>query len=359
MTTPLSHYIMIVLTRHRIEWSCRPSPEGTGGIRVVVAVLLSSSPPVDDMMAEGEKEKPKWRASWSRRELNLNLGYHCRVSVDASWAKNQIQPIPFQHPMAGAVDDQQCIDHGLSYPRDFLSGLEIIQNRLAPHTPIYAITAAQYAQLKYAYSLTDVEDSVLFPFLHGLEGDNVAQNLFFSHPRGRDGQPAHPTVPRYRGLMSVACPIEDEDGHVIVGMEVESGNSSDSELDQLTYDEGAEHQRQQQQQQSQQQQRYENDWMLTRQHSSSFSSASATTASSSPLSAASTTATSLWSETPPGGAIQSGGGTTPPCADQDSESPPPRSSSTCRLLSSILPHEIISPTESRFVKPIIPEGISL
>jgi dual specificity MAP kinase phosphatase len=305
-------------------------------------------------MVEGGRKNGSGEQVGRGGELNLNLGYHCRVSVDASLGKEPYLT-PFQHPMASAVDDQQRIHHGLSYPKDFLSGLEIIQNRLVPHTPIYAITAAQYAQLKYAYSLTDVEDSVLFPFLHGLEGDNVAQNLFFSHPRGRDGQPAHPTVPRYRGLMSVACPIEDEDGHVIVGMEVESGNSSDSELDQLTYDEGAEHQRQQQQQQ----QRYENDWTLTRQHSSSFSSASATTTSSSPLSAASTTATSLWSETPPGGAIQSGGGTTPPCADQDSESPPPRCSSTCRLLSSVLPHEIISPTESRFVKPIIPEGISL
>ena len=257
--------------------------------------------------------------------------------------------------MAGVVDDEQHIHHGLSYPRDFLSGLEVIQNRPAPHTPIYAITAAQYAQLKYAYSLTDVDDSVLFPFLHGLEGDNVAQNLFFSHTRGRDGQPTHAILPRYRGLMSVACPIEDEDGHVIVGMEVESSNSSDSEPDQLAYEEGTE---QQQQQQHQLQQRYENNWTLTRQHSSSFSSASATTTSSSPLSA-STTATSLWSETPQGSAIQGGGGATPSCADQHSESPPPRSSSAYRLLSSTLPHEIISPTESVFVKPIIPEGISL
>lgn len=256
--------------------------------------------------------------------------------------------------MASAVDDEQHIHHGLSYPKDFLSGLEIIQNRPAPHTPIYAITAAQYAQLKYAYSLADVDDSVLFPFLHGLEGDNVAQNLFFSHTRGRDGQPAH-ALPRYRGLMSVACPIEDEDGHVIVGMDVESGNSSDSEPDQIVYEESTE---QQHRQQSQQQQRFENDWALARRHSSSFSSASATTTSSSPLSA-STTATSLWSETPQSSAIQSGGGATPSCADQDSESPPPRSSSTCRLLSSVLPHEIISPTGSAFVKPVIPDGISL
>jgi dual specificity MAP kinase phosphatase len=260
--------------------------------------------------------------------------------------------------MAGAVDDEQRIHHGLCYPKDFLSGLEIIQNRPAPHTPIYAITAAQYARLKYAYSLADVDDSVLFPFLHGLEGDNIAQNLFFSHTRGRDGQTAYATLPRYRGLMSVACPIEDEDGHVIVGMDVESGNSSDSELDQIVYEESTEQQQQHRQQSQQQQQRYENDWALARRHSSSFSSASVTTTSSSPLSA-STTATSLWSETPQGSAIQSGGGATPSCVDQDSESPPPRSSSTCRLLSSVLPHEIISPTESAFVKPIIPEGISL
>lgn len=244
--------------------------------------------------------------------------------------------------------------HGLHYPEHFLEGLEVIQNRPAPHTPIYALSAAQYAQLKHEYSLADVDDSVLFPFLHGLEGDNVAQNLFFSHSRGRDGQPTHATVPRYRGLMSVACPIEDEEGRVVIGLDTESGSSSGSDIDQLAYEDG-DHQHPVPLSTSYNRDSTfaQSDWTLTRQHSSSFSSASAT--SSSPLSA-STTATSLWSDSQHG--LQGASGAT--CADEpDSESPPPRSSSTCRLLSSVLPHEIISSTDATFVKPIIPDGISL
>ena len=73
--------------------------------------------------------------------------------------------------------------HGLDYSPGFLDSLDIIQPRAAPHAPIYALSAAQYAQLYTQYSLADVDDSVLFPFLHGLEGDNVAQNLFFAHNR--------------------------------------------------------------------------------------------------------------------------------------------------------------------------------
>ena len=48
------------------------------------------------------------------------------------------------------------------------------------------------------------------------------------------------------------------------------------------------------------------------------------------------------------------------CTDEpESASPPPRNGSTCRLLSSVMPYEILSTTEPRFVKPIIPDGISL
>lgn len=264
--------------------------------------------------------------------------------------------------MPPAVEQSAPNAHGLRYPEHFLEGLEIIQSRPAPHTPIYALSAAQYAQLKYEYSLADVDDSVLFPFLHGLEGDNIAQNLFFSHTRGRDGQPAHATVPRYRGLMSVACPIEDEEGHVVIGMDTESGSSSDSDIDQLAYEEGdhQQHTAPLSTSYNRDSSFAQSDWTLTRQHSSSFSSASATS-SSSPLSA-STTATSLWSDSQHGGGNghQGTSGANASCADEpDSESPPPRSSSTCRLLSSVLPHEIISPTDATFVKPIIPDGISL
>lgn len=261
--------------------------------------------------------------------------------------------------MSPVIDEQHNpASHGLRYPEHFLEGLEVIQNRPAPHTPIYALSAAQYAQLKHEYSLADVDDSVLFPFLHGLEGDNIAQNLFFSHSRGRDGQPAHATVPRYRGLMSVACPIEEEDGRVVIGMETESGSSSGSDIDQLAYDEGDHHHNAPSSNYNRDSNFAQSDWTLTRQHSSSFSSS--VTSSSSPLSA-STTATSLWSDSQHGGAsgIHDHSGATACAEEVDSESPPPRSSSTCRLLSSVLPYEIISPATSTFVKPVIPDGISL
>jgi hypothetical protein len=196
---------------------------------------------------------------------------------------------------------------------------------------------------------------VLFPFLHGLEGNNVAQNLFFSHSRVRDGLPPQVAVPRYRGLMLVACPARDEDG--VVNMDVESSESSDSFVDQLGYEDDTQiaavnasnvvyrHR----------DDFMQNQWTLqtntTRHHSASVSSSS-----SSPLSA-STTATSLWSEPQQ----QS---TDLLCDDNDStltESPPPTHprTSACRLISSVLPHEILSPTEASFVKPYIPDGISL
>lgn len=239
---------------------------------------------------------------------------------------------------------EQATFHGLVYDQSFLDSLNVLQNRPAPHSPIYTLTAAQYAKLYSQYSLADVDDSILFPFLHGLEGDNVAQNLFFAHTRGRDMHATQPKVPRYRGLMSVACPMEDEEG--VGNMERESTGSSDDDLDQLGYEDDV-HTPAYREDFTQ-----SSNWTThTRNHSSSFSSA---TSSSSPLSA-STTATSLWNDSQhPNGAAS--------CDDSAlTESPPPRSSSsTCRLLSSVLPHEILSSTEpGAFVRPHIPDGISL
>lgn len=50
--------------------------------------------------------------------------------------------------------------------------------------------------------MSHAPDHVLFPFLHGLEGSNAAQNMFFS---------SIDDVPRYRGLMTVVCD-DDLDG---------------------------------------------------------------------------------------------------------------------------------------------------
>src|SRR5258708_24300629 len=242
--------------------------------------------------------------------------------------------------MSSTTMDPDTQVHGLCYPQDFLASLPILSNRPPPHTPIYTLTGAQFVNIQHAYNLEDVDDSILFPFLHGLEGDNLAQNLFFSHARAREGLPPHISVPRYRGLVSVACPAEDDEG--VGNFEVDSSSSSDSELDQLMYEDDGP---------TPVYNFTENGWGHGRQHASSISS---TASSSSPLSA-STTATSLWSDSP-----NIDGRSCPPSETNNTPPPPtrPRSPSH-RLVSSISLQEVLSPTESVFINPTIPDGISL
>lgn len=63
--------------------------------------------------------------------------------------------------------------------------------------PIRAMTAAQLVELHKQYLSLDVPHSVVFPFLHGVDGSNPAQNHFFKAPAM--GQPS----PNYRGLTIV------------------------------------------------------------------------------------------------------------------------------------------------------------
>ncbi|KAJ7067448.1 hypothetical protein C8F01DRAFT_1121343 [Mycena amicta] len=60
------------------------------------------------------------------------------------------------------------------------------------------LTASQFAAIHMAHILAHPPDGVLFPFLHGLEGDNTAQNTFFAatSPRG---------PPKFRGLVWVVA----------------------------------------------------------------------------------------------------------------------------------------------------------
>lgn len=96
--------------------------------------------------------------------------------------------------------------HGLNYSPDFLAALPVLLPRPAPHQPIRAISAAQFSEIHLRNLLTHAPDSALFPFLHGLEGDNEAQNSFF---RSYGGHPKRTDVPRFRGLIWVACDDED------------------------------------------------------------------------------------------------------------------------------------------------------
>ncbi|KAJ3755031.1 hypothetical protein EV360DRAFT_50528 [Lentinula raphanica] len=95
---------------------------------------------------------------------------------------------------------------------------------------IHTLSASQFKDLHYQHILSHPPDSILFPFLHGIEGDNDAQNLFFA-TQGQQAifcnrhddnkhQVSRARVPRYRGMMWVICEDDlenpDKDLRVLV-----------------------------------------------------------------------------------------------------------------------------------------------
>ncbi|KAF8072211.1 hypothetical protein FPV67DRAFT_1411852 [Lyophyllum atratum] len=116
-----------------------------------------------------------------------------------------------------------------------------IENAGTDTVPLLSLP--RFAHLHLQHILAHPPDSVLFPFLHGLEGENHAQNTFFSSSAPRDAPSPTGTgkgarVPRYRGLVWIVCEDdldaepknsdfdedeeeEDEDAAVDVGMGVE------------------------------------------------------------------------------------------------------------------------------------------
>ncbi|KAG8763632.1 tyrosine/serine/threonine protein phosphatase pps1 [Ceratobasidium sp. 428] len=137
--------------------------------------------------------------------------------------------------------------HGLVYPSpSFLGALPVIgPDRPAPHAPVRAITAAQYDDLVHGHSLADPDDSVLFPFLHGVEGDNLPQNMFFASASGasRTRGSQHlgpPDIPRYRGLVTVLCDeyddLDDEEGSPRLSDSSVSDDDDDAWYDQSDSD---------------------------------------------------------------------------------------------------------------------------
>lgn len=105
--------------------------------------------------------------------------------------------------------------YGVTYPPDLLSSLSILDS--AKQHPIRALPASTFSNLHLTHLLTHPPDHVLFPFIHGLEGTNAAQNQFFaSNSNQQHSSPLHPhhastapsLPPKYRGLIWVVC---DED----------------------------------------------------------------------------------------------------------------------------------------------------
>ncbi|KAI8638439.1 hypothetical protein BD408DRAFT_423067, partial [Parasitella parasitica] len=62
---------------------------------------------------------------------------------------------------------------------------------------IYTTTAQNYAAFSKLYNESPLPNDILFPWLHGVDGHNNQQNLFFGVKASM--------VPRYRGLMLIHC----------------------------------------------------------------------------------------------------------------------------------------------------------
>ncbi|KAE9399440.1 hypothetical protein BT96DRAFT_965626 [Gymnopus androsaceus JB14] len=123
--------------------------------------------------------------------------------------------------------------HGLTYNQSFLDSLPLVDELSPsngsnpnpnlhslfpkPHSPIHSLSAAQFASLHHQHILSHPPDSVLFPFLHGIEGDNEAQNMFFATQGQSVGVGSAAVgsgtvaLPEYRGMMWVICE-DDLDG---------------------------------------------------------------------------------------------------------------------------------------------------
>lgn len=154
-----------------------------------------------------------------------------------------ISPSPFQDdrccptpPSHHQVDDQDQDEHqccwqdeidaddiyGLQY-----EDLEIFPPLVAqqeegqgPPPPIRAMTAEQFAQIQEQYANLDVPHSVLFPFLHGVDGDNVAQNAFFRAPL--TGMP----TPLYRGLTVIRADMPTQEQRFAMNRKRASSSAS-------------------------------------------------------------------------------------------------------------------------------------
>lgn len=89
-----------------------------------------------------------------------------------------------------------------------------------PSPPIRAMTAEQFARVQQQYAELDVAHSILFPFLHGVDGDNVAQNAFFRAPL--TGMP----TPLYRGLTVIRADMPTQEQRYAMNRKRASSSAS-------------------------------------------------------------------------------------------------------------------------------------
>lgn len=110
--------------------------------------------------------------------------------------------------------------HGLDYETAFLDSLPTVPSCDPTSPPIPVLSTDKLAELHLRHITSHAPDHVVFPFLHGVEGTNAAQNMFFS---------SADAVPRYRGLMYVVCEDELDDDSDDDSDDLDS--SSDMEVD--------------------------------------------------------------------------------------------------------------------------------
>ncbi|THU92816.1 hypothetical protein K435DRAFT_967526 [Dendrothele bispora CBS 962.96] len=114
---------------------------------------------------------------------------------------------------ATTIQTELTADHGLCYSQAFLSSLPTSSS-------FPTLSAAQFDGFHHSHIVSHPPDSVLFPFLHGLEGGNEAQNAFFAtqahkeykefrgstvNASGANRNASNTKPPKYRGMMWVIC----------------------------------------------------------------------------------------------------------------------------------------------------------
>lgn len=138
-------------------------------------------------------------------------------TVDLEYIRSVTNNGPLFHPSLSHM-------HGLTYPPNLLSSLPILD------TDIRSLDSSTFAQLHLQHTLSHPPDNILFPFLHGLEGDNHAQNAFFA--TSNSAHPIHhhhphelntritPKIPKHRGLVWVVCEEDLEQAGDILSLRI-------------------------------------------------------------------------------------------------------------------------------------------
>ncbi|KAF9447407.1 hypothetical protein P691DRAFT_802517 [Macrolepiota fuliginosa MF-IS2] len=111
--------------------------------------------------------------------------------------------------------------HGVSYPP------ALLENLPQPASPVRLLPTNAFEQLHLSHIVSHPQDHILFPFLHGLEGENEAQNSFFAtaqnaHETHLYTHTSHPRVkvPKYRGLIWVICEEDLEANADVVSLRI-------------------------------------------------------------------------------------------------------------------------------------------